>query len=114
MEHNSCEGCKNDLGGGRDNCRLNLSFECRDGGGFEAWEPEDAEPDQAPDAHSTPKAVALLPSASATSRRGTFGSQRRAAGRCGEPQCGQCVFLIFFGLTCALIGAIIYKLAVML
>ena len=77
MEHNSCEGCKNDLGGGRDNCCLNLSFECRDGGGFEAWEPEDAEPDQAPEAHSTP-------------------------------------FLVFFGLTCALIGAIIYKFAVML
>lgn len=77
MEHNSCKGCKNDLGGGRDNCRLNLAFECRDGGGFEAYEPEDAEPDQAPEAHSTP-------------------------------------FLVFFGLTCALIGAIIYKYAVML
>ena len=35
--HESCDGCKHDLGGGRDNCRLNLSYECRDGGGFEAW-----------------------------------------------------------------------------
>ena len=38
--HESCDGCKHDLGGGRDNCRLNLSYECRDGGGFEAWEPD--------------------------------------------------------------------------
>lgn len=36
----SCTGCLYDLGGGRDNCRLNLSYECRDGGGFEAWEPD--------------------------------------------------------------------------
>lgn len=36
--HDSCDGCKHDLGGGRDNCRLNLSYECRDGGGFEAWD----------------------------------------------------------------------------
>lgn len=36
--HERCDGCKHDLGGGRDNCRLNLSYECRDGGGFEAWE----------------------------------------------------------------------------
>ena len=39
--HESCDGCKHDLGGGRDNCRLNLSYECRDGGGFEAWEDEE-------------------------------------------------------------------------
>lgn len=39
--HSSCDGCKHDLGGGRDNCRLNLSYECRDGGGFEAWEAEE-------------------------------------------------------------------------
>ena len=39
--HESCDGCKHDLGGGRDNCRLNLSYECRDGGGFEAWEAEE-------------------------------------------------------------------------
>lgn len=39
--HESCNGCKHDLGGGRDNCRLNLPYECRDGGGFEAWEAEE-------------------------------------------------------------------------
>ena len=43
--HESCDGCRHDLGGGRDNCRLNLSYECRDGGGFEAWE-ADASCDQ--------------------------------------------------------------------
>lgn len=75
--HESCDGCKHDLGGGRDNCRLNLSYECRDGGGFEAWEPEDDAEDHAQEAHSTP-------------------------------------LLIFFGLTCALIGAIAYKWAVAL
>lgn len=37
--HDSCEGCEYDLGGGRDNCMLNVAFECRDGGGFEAWKP---------------------------------------------------------------------------
>lgn len=36
--HESCDGCKHDLGGGRDNCRLNLAYECRDGGGFELWD----------------------------------------------------------------------------
>lgn len=71
--HDSCDGCKHDLGGGRDNCRLNLAYECRDGGGFEAWEAED----DAEDAHSVP-------------------------------------FLIYFGLTCAMIGAIIYKWVVAL
>lgn len=75
--HDSCAGCRHDLGGGRDNCRLNLAYECRDGGGFEAWEPEEEAQDQAPEAHSTP-------------------------------------FLVFFGLTCALIGAIIYKWVVAL
>ena len=35
----SCVGCDYDLGGGRDNCLLNVAFECRDGGGFEAWKP---------------------------------------------------------------------------
>ena len=74
-EHESCDGCKHDLGGGRDNCRLNLSYECRDGGGFEAWEPE--EDSAEPDAHSTQ-------------------------------------FMVFFGLTCALIGAIAYKWTVAL
>ena len=36
--YDSCAGCRHGLGGGRDNCRLNLAYECRDGGGFEAWE----------------------------------------------------------------------------
>lgn len=75
--HVSCDGCKHDLGGGRDNCRLNLSYECRDGGGFEAWEAEEEEQDHAQYAHRTP-------------------------------------FLICFGLTCAMIGAIIYKWVVAL
>ena len=75
--HESCDGCRHDLGGGRDNCRLNLSYECRDGGGFEAWEPEDDAEDHAQEAHSMP-------------------------------------FLVFFGVTCALIGAIAYKWAVAL
>lgn len=35
-EHDSCEGCKYDLGGGC--CRINLEAECREGGGFEMWE----------------------------------------------------------------------------
>lgn len=30
-----------DLGGGRDNCMLNVAYECRDGGGFEAWEAQE-------------------------------------------------------------------------
>ncbi len=38
----SCETCRYDLGGGYDNCKLNLERECAEGG-FEAWEPE--EPD---------------------------------------------------------------------
>lgn len=31
----SCETCKYDLGGGRDNCDLNVAFECRDGGVYQ-------------------------------------------------------------------------------
>lgn len=37
----NCDTCKHDLGGGC--CRINLEAECREGGGFEAWEPR--EPD---------------------------------------------------------------------
>ncbi len=40
MNHESCEGCFYDLGGGRDNCTLGVASECRDGGGFEAWTPK--------------------------------------------------------------------------
>lgn len=35
-----CETCRHDLGGGYDNCRLNLESECA-AGGFEAWEPKE-------------------------------------------------------------------------
>ena len=38
MKHESCEGCRHNLGGGRENCRINAEYECRDGGGFELWE----------------------------------------------------------------------------
>ena len=31
-----CETCRHYLGGGC--CRINLEAECREGGGFEAWE----------------------------------------------------------------------------
>ncbi|MBQ8507200.1 MAG: hypothetical protein IJ466_07225 [Clostridia bacterium] len=37
QKHESCTGCRYDLGGGRDNCTLCVAAECRDGGGFEAW-----------------------------------------------------------------------------
>lgn len=35
----SCDGCIHDLGGGR--CRMNLEYECREGGGFEMWEDDE-------------------------------------------------------------------------
>lgn len=38
-EHSSCVGCTHDLGGGR--CRINLEYECREGGGFELWEEDE-------------------------------------------------------------------------
>ena len=34
----SCEGCNWDLGGGC--CRINMEAECREGGGFEMYEPK--------------------------------------------------------------------------
>ena len=37
----SCETCRYDLGGGRYNCRINEEQECRDGGGYELWEPKE-------------------------------------------------------------------------
>ena len=42
-----CETCRHDLGGGYDNCRLNLEAEC-EGGGYEAWRPKykEDEPDE--------------------------------------------------------------------
>ena len=36
-EDRCCETCKHDLGGGYNNCRVNLEAECA-AGGFEAWE----------------------------------------------------------------------------
>lgn len=36
--HDSCEGCRNNLGGGH--CKINLEDECCEGGGFELWEAE--------------------------------------------------------------------------
>lgn len=41
MELKDCTSCKHDLGGGRENCRLNAEYECRDGGGYELWEPKE-------------------------------------------------------------------------
>ncbi len=37
--HESCDGCRYDLGGGC--CSINSEFECRDGGGFELYEPRE-------------------------------------------------------------------------
>ena len=39
-----CETCRYDLGGGYNNCRINVEAECG-AGGFEAWEPKDTEYD---------------------------------------------------------------------
>lgn len=36
-EDRCCETCKHDLGGGYNNCRVNLEAECA-AGNFEAWE----------------------------------------------------------------------------
>lgn len=44
LECKSCEGCKNDLGGGH--CRINVEGECREGGGFELYEPKDGRNDE--------------------------------------------------------------------
>ena len=35
-----CETCRYDLGGGYDNCKINVEAECA-AGGFEAWEPKE-------------------------------------------------------------------------
>ncbi len=35
----TCRDCKWNLGA--EQCRLNLEFECREGGGYEAWEEKD-------------------------------------------------------------------------
>lgn len=36
----NCETCRHNLGGGYNNCRINLEAECA-AGDFEAWEPKD-------------------------------------------------------------------------
>lgn len=36
MSKSTCDGCRHYLGGGA--CEINLEAECREGGGFEAWE----------------------------------------------------------------------------
>lgn len=41
MTHTPCECCKNSVGG--IDCRLNVEEECREGGGYEAFEPSPAE-----------------------------------------------------------------------
>ena len=41
MIHTPCERCKNSVGGV--DCRLNVEDECREGGGYEAFEPSPAE-----------------------------------------------------------------------
>lgn len=46
----SCETCKYDLGGGRDNCELNVAFECAAGEGYEAWEPKEDNDGKTPEA----------------------------------------------------------------
>ena len=35
-----CETCRYDLGGGYNNCRINLEYECASGD-YEAWEPKE-------------------------------------------------------------------------
>lgn len=42
MTHTPCESCKNSVSG--IDCRLNVENECREGGGYEAFEPSPAEP----------------------------------------------------------------------
>ena len=39
--HRCCETCRNHLGGGYNNCRVNLESECA-AGNFEAWEQREA------------------------------------------------------------------------
>lgn len=42
MSIRCCDTCRHGLGGGYNNCRINLEAECA-AGGYEAWEPR--EPD---------------------------------------------------------------------
>lgn len=54
-----CETCRHDLGGGYDNCRINLEAECGDGD-FEAWEPKETEYDVEEMARILAKAMASI------------------------------------------------------
>ena len=36
VKHESCKGCKHNLGGGH--CYINEEHECREGGGYELYE----------------------------------------------------------------------------
>lgn len=51
--HCPCASCKHDLGGGY--CRINLEGECREGGGYEAWE----EAEQKEEPHTNAAETAL-------------------------------------------------------
>lgn len=44
MTERCCETCRYDLGGGYNNCKINLEAECGDEG-FEAWDPKETEYD---------------------------------------------------------------------
>ena len=52
-----CETCRHDLGGGYDNCKINVEAECA-AGGFEAWEPKDTEYDTGYDMESAARIFA--------------------------------------------------------
>lgn len=46
MMEKSCETCRYDLGGGYNNCKINLEKECGEGD-YEAWEPKEDEANEA-------------------------------------------------------------------
>ena len=46
MMERCCETCRYDLGGGYNNCRINVEAECAMGGGYEAWEPKEPDLDE--------------------------------------------------------------------
>lgn len=46
MNCEGCKGCKHDLGGGC--CRINVEAECREGGGYELYEPKEGCDDGGP------------------------------------------------------------------
>jgi len=56
-EERCCETCRHDLGGGYDNCRINLESECA-AGGYEAWEPKETGMDMETAARMIARALA--------------------------------------------------------